>query len=386
VRYVGVPVTLEGHPGHGVVVAAYFVDQERAVADKASRLMAGAGAGAALLAALAAWAVAGRILRPVREVAATARAITETDLSARIPTLPPKGPRDEIGQVVEAVNAMLDRVEAGIRAQRRFVDDASHELRTPITIIRGHLDVVDLNDGADVRSTLALVDDELSRMNRIVSDLLVLAKADQPEFVRLELTDVRSLLIETLAKAEGLANREWSLSQPAMVTMGAAVPRSEAMLDAQRVAQALLVLADNAARHTDMGDSITFGATALSTASGEFLRLWVSDSGVGVPVADRSRIFERFARGSASRRSEGAGLGLAIASAIAAAHGGKVEITDGIGARLPSRPGATFTLVIPQYGADFHRPQDAPPATSNGTEPIPVDHDESRRDEQHLNR
>src|SRR5581483_6029804 len=168
VRYVGVPITFAGHPGRGVVVAAYFVNQERAAANKASRFMAAAGAVTALLAAMAAWAVAGRILRPVREVAVTASSITETDLSARIPASPSSGVDDEIGQVVQAVNAMLDRVEAGVGAQRRFVDDASHELRTPITIIRGHLDVVDLDDRADVESTLELVDDELSRMNRIV--------------------------------------------------------------------------------------------------------------------------------------------------------------------------------------------------------------------------
>lgn len=351
VRYVGVPITLEGHPGRGVVVAAYFVNQERAVANTASRLMAGAGAITALLAALAAWAVAGRILRPVRQVAVTARSITETDLSARIPTSPTRGARDEVGQVVQAVNAMLDRVEAGVGAQRRFVDDASHELRTPITIIRGHLDVVDLKDRADVVSTLDLVDDELDRMSRIVSDLLVLAKADQPEFVRLELTDVKSLLVETLAKAERLANREWSLSLPA-VARASHGQETEALLDAQQVTQALLVLADNAARHTEVGDRITFGASTLTTATGVSLRLWVSDTGVGVPVADRSRIFERFARGSAPRRSEGAGLGLAIATAIASAHGGTVEVTDGVSGGLPSHsgPGATFTIVLPQYG------------------------------------
>ncbi len=150
-------------------------------------LMVGVGAVTAVLAAVGAWFVAGRILRPVRAVADTARAITETDLSARIP---PGTSRDEMGALVAAVNAMLDRVEDGAAAQRRFVDDAGHELRTPITIVRGHLDVVDPEDPADVRDAVSLVDDELERMNRIVSDLLVLAKAEQPTFVRPEPTDV----------------------------------------------------------------------------------------------------------------------------------------------------------------------------------------------------
>ena len=395
VRYVGVPITFAGHPGRGVVVAAYFVNQERAAANKASRFMAAAGAVTALLAAMAAWAVAGRILRPVREVAVTASSITETDLSARIPASPSSGVDDEIGQVVQAVNAMLDRVEAGVGAQRRFVDDASHELRTPITIIRGHLDVVDLDDRADVESTLELVDDELSRMNRIVSELLVLAKADQPEFVRLELTDLRSLMIETLAKAERLAQRHWALSLPAQLDPDGSDRPLEGFVDAQRVTQALLVLADNAARHTESRDTINLGARTVSSANGTWLRLWVSDTGVGVPPADRARVFERFARGSASRRSEGAGLGLAIASAIASAHGGRVEVTDGVGAGPPthSGPGVTFALVLPKYGPR-KGPASSAPANVGRTESPdnghrdtrPGAHGQSRNDEQHSDR
>ncbi|MDD7940701.1 HAMP domain-containing protein [Actinomycetospora lutea] len=170
VRYIAVPVTLAGDPARGVIVVAYFADQERSAADDAALLMVAAGAVTAVLAAVAAWLVAGRILRPVRDVADTARAITETDLSARITAR--ADTRDELGALVRAVNAMLDRVEDGARAQRRFVDDAGHELRTPITIVRGHLEVVDVDDPADVRATVGLVDDELERMNRIVSVLL----------------------------------------------------------------------------------------------------------------------------------------------------------------------------------------------------------------------
>lgn len=349
VRYRGVPITLQGRPGHGVVVAAYFVDQEREAANKASRLMAAAGAVTALLAAIAAWAVAGQILRPVRDIASTARAITETDLSSRIPTSPAGAAQDEIGELVQAVNSMLDRIESGVSAQRRFVDDASHELRTPITIIRGHLDVVDLDDRADLHTALELVDDELDRMSRIVTDMLVLAKANQPEFVLPELTDVRSLLVETLAKAQRLAPRQWSVSLPATESTDLDQPGTEAVLDAQRITQALLVLAHNAVGHTNSGDSIIFGFD--TSADHSSLRLTVSDTGLGVPVADRTRIFERFARGSNERRSEGAGLGLAIASAIATAHGGTVEVADGIGTGRPphSGIGATFTIAIPQY-------------------------------------
>jgi two-component system, OmpR family, sensor kinase len=338
VRYIAVPVTLAGDPARGVIVVAYFADQERSATNEAAALMAVVGAVTALLAAGAAWLVAGRILRPVRDVADTARAITETDLSARI-TTGAEG-RDELGALVRAVNAMLDRVEDGSRAQRRFVDDAGHELRTPITIVRGHLDVLDVDDPADVREAVALVDDELERMNRIVTDLLVLAKAEQPEFVSPAPTDVTALLEETLRKASGLADREWAVLRPA----GPLVVD----LDAQRVTQALLVLADNAAHHTAPGDRIVLGADTDRTS----LRLRVADTGAGVAGADRERIFARFARGSgATRRSDGAGLGLAIAGAIAAAHGGRVELSDGVGTGLPGQtgPGATFILVLPLH-------------------------------------
>jgi two-component system, OmpR family, sensor kinase len=133
-------------------------------------------------------------------------------------------------------------------------------------------------------------------------------------------------------------------------------------LDAQRITQALLVLADNAARHTRPGDDIAFGAATVGGAGGDVLRLSVSDSGTGVAAADRSRIFERFARGGSSRRSDGAGLGLAIAGAIAAAHGGTVELSAGIGstARGHSGPGATFTIVIP-HRMESARASEPPP-------------------------
>jgi len=363
VRYQAVPITLVGRPGHGVIVAACFVTRERQAVTKAIRLMSGAGAVTALLAAIAAWAVAGQILRPVRDIASTARAITETDLSARIPASATGRGQDEIGELVHAVNSMLDRIEAGIRAQRRFVDDASHELRTPITIIRGHLEVVDLDDRADLNAALELVDDELTRMNRIVTDMLALTKIDQPEFVRPELTDVRSLMIETLAKAERLAPRRWSLSLPATPTETPEEQRLEALVDAQRIIQALLVLAHNAVGHTSSHDSIDFGLDSVHTPHGAYVRLRVSDTGVGVPVAERARIFQRFARGEDTRRSyDGAGLGLAIADAIAAAHGGSVEVDDGIGTgQAPhSGIGATFTIVIPRYGAPNLSPLSVP--------------------------
>ena len=331
-------MTLASDPSRGVAVVAYFADQERESADESAQIMLAVGAGTMLLAAAGAWVVAGRVLQPVRDVVATAQGITETDLSGRIPV---EGrPGDELTELAVTVNSMLDRVEQGVAAQRRFLDDAGHELRTPITIVRGHLDVLDPADPADVRETVALVDDELGRMNRLVSDLLLLARAEQPAFVRPQPVDVAALTADVFGKVRRLADRAWVLETAA----DADVP-----LDAQRVTQMLVALADNAARYTAPGDRIALG----SQVSGGELRFWVADSGPGIAEEDRARVFERFARGAAgARRSDGAGLGLSIVQAIAAAHGGRVL--------LDSRPGAgaTFTVVLPADGAP--RPQEDP--------------------------
>lgn len=328
VRYLAIPVTLGGDPARGVIVAAYLGDAERADADAAARLMLLVGSATLLGAAGAAWLLAGRILRPLRDVADTARIITDTDLSLRIPT---RGgdERDELNTLVNTVNQMLDRVEAGVAGQRRFIDDAGHELRTPITIVRGHLEVLDPEDPADVRSTVALVDDELTRMNRMVSDLLLLAQSAQPSFLQPESVDVAGLTEDIFVKLSGLGNRDFQLQSTAAVT---------AVLDPQRITQALVALADNACRFTAPGGWIGVG----SQASGNRLRLWVSDSGPGVSPEDRARIFERFARGGQGRRhADGAGLGLSIVRAIAVAHGGEVLLDS-----MPGR-GATFTVTIP---------------------------------------
>ncbi|MBM7804754.1 signal transduction histidine kinase [Geodermatophilus bullaregiensis] len=327
VRYLAVPVTLEGDPSRGVAVVAYFADQERQAADDTAKLMLGVGGVTLLIAAAGAWVVAGRVLAPVRAVATTAQGITETDLSGRIPV--DDRPADELTDLAVAVNAMLDRVEGGVAAQRRFLDDAGHELRTPITIVRGHLDVLDPADPDDVRQTVALVDDELERMNRMVSELLLLARAEQPAFVRPQPVDVAELTTEVFGKVRQLGSRVWQLGGTA---------RADLLLDPQRLTQALVALADNAVRYTRDGDRIVVGSRLTA---GQLL-VWVDDDGPGIAEADQARVFERFARGtSGARRSDGAGLGLSIVQAIAAAHGGRVE--------LHSRPGegATFTLVLP---------------------------------------
>jgi signal transduction histidine kinase len=276
-----------------------------------------------LIAAIASW-LAGRLLQPVRQLRETAQGITEGDLSGRLHVTG----NDDLTDLQRTFNDMLDRLEDAFATQRRLLDDAAHELRTPLTVLRGHLEVVDTSDAQDVEATRTLLLDEVDRMARLVSDLLLLAKAQRPDFVRAEPTDVEALTDGALERARGLADRTWVLdaAAPALVSV-----------DAQRITQALLQLAHNAVQHTTDGDEIGIG----SSVADHRLELWVRDTGAGVPEEMRANLFDRFAQ--AEPGHDGFGLGLSIVSAIAEAHGGRAELDE----TSPERVGATFRLVIP---------------------------------------
>jgi signal transduction histidine kinase len=184
------------------------------------------------------------------------------------------------------------------------------------------------DDPEERQKTAALVMDELDRMSRMVNDLLVLARAEQPDFLDLEVVDVKALTEEVHAKARALAPRRWEIER---------VGHGRVVADRQRLTQAIVQLAQNAAGHTAEGDLVAIG----SAISDSEVRFWVRDTGPGIRQEEQQRIFERFARGADGRRTEGAGLGLAIVSAIAGAHGGRAEVHSGPG------QGATFTIHIP---------------------------------------
>jgi two-component system, OmpR family, sensor kinase len=176
VRWVALPLHDAEGETLGVFVVANFLRGERQ--EIADAVNTGFVVGGAMLvvAALVGWVVAGRILRPIRGLTETARAISESDLSGRIVV----DGDDEIAELARTFNAMVDRLEAAFVIQRAFIDDAGHELRTPITIVRGHLELLG-DDPDERREAVALVTDELDRMSRIVDDLLLLAKLEHPE-------------------------------------------------------------------------------------------------------------------------------------------------------------------------------------------------------------
>jgi signal transduction histidine kinase len=323
VEYLAVPFLVDGEP-QGVFVVASFRDLQQADTDAASLAAAIVGLVMLVIGSALAVRLAERILAPVRLVTRTARSISDTDLSRRIPV---RG-YDEIAELSGTFNDMLERLEAAFATQRRFTDDAGHELRTPITVIRGHLELMG-DDPEDRRRTMELVSDELERMTRMVDDLLTLARTEQPDFLRLRVVDLDELTIRMLQNARGLASRDWRLEGTA---------EGRATIDEQRLMQAVLQLAANAVRHTADGELVALGSAIHDGQA----RFWVRDAGPGVSIEERDRIFERFYRGrSGHRRSDGAGLGLSIVQAIAEAHGGRVELDS-----EPGR-GATFTVIVP---------------------------------------
>jgi signal transduction histidine kinase len=322
IRSLSVPVRVEGAPAGAFVVTSDLSSEIEQV-NSDLRVAAGIALGVFLVASLLAWVVAGRVLAPLRVLRDTARSITESDLTRRIPV----AGDDELADLARTFNQMLDRLEAAFGSQKEFISDAGHELRTPITIVRGHLELLE-DDPKERQETIELVTDELDRMGRLVNDLLLLAKAQRPDFLQPEPIDAGEFTHELFAKASALAGRDWRLGE---------VASGRIVADRQRLTQAVMNLSQNAVNHTGERDAVELG----STIQNGDVRLWVRDTGPGVSEADRDRIFERFARGSDASRADGSGLGLAITQAIAEAHHGHVE--------LDSRPGAgaRFTVVIP---------------------------------------
>jgi two-component system OmpR family sensor kinase len=285
-------------------------------------------------------------LRPLRRVAATAASVSELPLESGEVALPDRVPdtdrRTEVGQVGAALNRMLTHVEAALTQRhaseqrlRRFAADASHELRTPVAAIRGHAELALRHPGQvppGVTRALDRISGESARMGGMVDDLLLLARLDAGRPLASEPVDLTRLVLDAVddARAAGPDHR-WNLDlpeEPVTVTG-----------DGLRLQQITGNLLANARVHTPPGTRVTVGLRQDEAGT----RLTVEDDGPGVPADIRDSVFERFARadyGRSGTNGHGAGLGLAIVTAVAAAHGGSVA--------LRSRPGATvFTVTLP---------------------------------------
>jgi signal transduction histidine kinase len=309
----------------GVFAIAHSTSGERGETLEAVGVIIQVGTGVLILALLLAWLASGKILQPLKSLTQTVREISESDLNQRIAI-------DGDGELVDLANTfneMMDRLENAFVSQRNFINDAGHELRTPITIIRGHLELMDNHNPQEVEDTIALIDDELERMHRFVNDLILLAKAEQPDFLQLETVDIYTFSKDIFHKVRALAERDWQLENSA---------KGKIIADRQRLTQAVMNLAQNATQHTTNTDTIALGCVI----SGGRFRFWVRDTGEGIALEDQQRVFQRFSRTANSRRrSEGAGLGLAIVKAIVEAHGGEVNLIS------DRNMGSTFTIILP---------------------------------------
>lgn len=305
----------------------HVIDFGQATRDLRQAMMLYAAAAAITLALIiaGAWPLVRRLLHPIEELRVAAESIDERDLTSRVPVRS----ADDLGALAAAFNKMLDRVESSVRAQRDLLNDVGHELRTPITVVRGHLELLDIHDSTDVEEVRELSIDELDRMAGLVNDILMLAKSGQSDFVTPVLSDVANLTEQVFSKARALGDRQWFLER---------VAEGEHTVDASRITQAWLQLANNAVKYSAEGSVIVLG----STVGKGILRMWVTDEGVGIAPKDLDKVRQRFARGSnAHHHAQGSGLGLSIVESIVSAHGGELEIESELG------KGSTFTMCIP---------------------------------------
>ena len=279
-------------------------------------------------------------LRPLATVEATAERIAEGDLTARLPDLKPN---TEVGRLVNTLNMMLGRIEESFSARvesesklRRFVADASHELRTPITAIRGFAELH--RQGAvtgeeKTKELIGRIENESKRMGSLVEDLLLLARLDQSRQMKSEPVNLSKLVLDAVESA-----RAAGPSYP--VNFNESDDEIYALGDNDRIHQVVANLLANARTHTPVGTKID--VSVIQSEDG--VRIRIADNGPGLSEKDQAQIFERFYRADASRvrtDGEGTGLGLSIVEAVMRAHAGQVSVESELG------KGATFTLFFP---------------------------------------
>ncbi|NRQ38717.1 HAMP domain-containing histidine kinase [Nonomuraea sp. NN258] len=294
------------------------------------------------------WVLAGRVLRPIRSITRSTNDIQATDLSRRIRLV---GPRDELRDLADTIDTMLDRLEAAFRSQRQLIDDASHELRSPLTIIRANVDAVlaapDASEAERARA-VAIVDRATTRMTRLVEDLLASARRQGTAFADADLE---------LSRVVGEACEEYaSLAAGRALTIVRDLGHGlETTGDQDALRRAVANLLSNAVRLSPPGGVVR--VSAGRSASG-WLWVAVRDEGPGLAAEDQTRVFDRFWRGESSRRDRHTGLGLAIVRQIVESHGGKVAVFSQVGR------GATFVLWLP--------PRDGEPGPTPEENPLPV--------------
>jgi signal transduction histidine kinase len=328
-RAASAPILSEDGETLGVFEAALPTEGVVSVATQVGVVLLIAGLIVVVIGALASGAVARLSLAPLRSAARQARGVTGASLDVRIAY---EGPDDEVGALVRATNGMLDRLEGAFAEQRRFTADASHELRTPLAVIKGHLSLATdpATAEADRASSLLVVEEELGRMERLVDDLLTLARLDRAEPRPHQPLELGLLLRDAAERTKALAPRTiacdcacdvWTSGEP------------------DQLMQAVMNVAKNAVQHTGEGGHVWL---ACAERDGRAV-VTVSDDGPGIDEADLPHVFDRFYR-SRQRKSSGAGsgLGLAIATRLVELHGGTIVASN------REEGGAEFKIALPK--------------------------------------
>lgn len=336
VNYAPVIVTLTDNTQHvnGILIAASSLKLADSVMSNVLLLVASVTAVLLVVGTLGSYVLAARALRVVNKVTSKAQEIqTSQDLSRRIPE--PKTD-DEIGNLSKTFNGMLARLDEAFKAQRQFVADSSHELRTPLTVIKGNLHLLKRTTDAKEREELIMITEgEISRLNRMVNDLLYMAQiqAGHDLMPIMRTVELDSLLLDVFALGRSMA----ALKDQKMVLTHEDIASTYG--DRDQLQHLLLNLVDNAVKYTPQHGTITLGLWA----SGKWARIEVTDSGPGIQAEDMPRLFDRFFRSQDARRNEhdGAGLGLAIVKSIAEAHEGTIEVISNPG------EGSTFRIWLP---------------------------------------
>jgi signal transduction histidine kinase len=293
-------------------------------------LIASGGTGLVLSLVLG-WWLAGMALAPVRKVTQTAREIALSGKPDR--RLAYRGPSDELGSLAATFNTMLDRLSTVLAAQRRFVGDASHELRTPMTTLRLNIHSL-LKDTAlepsERHTVLEEMAEETDRLSRLVSGLLELARADAGRPPTRDPLDFDEVVREAAHSLEALSNGRLNLAR---------IDQAPASGSRDGLRQVVLILLDNALKFSPPDSPVD---VVLEVEAGaRQATLSVSDRGPGVAAEDMPHLFERFYRSAAARQTSGTGLGLAIARTIVEEHGGRIGVTSEPGS------GATFRVTLP---------------------------------------
>src|SRR5215212_724425 len=300
-------------------------------------VLGGVVLGTASLAAGLGWLLATLAMRPVDRMTRTAQAIgSSADLTRR---LPEPAQRDELGRLARTFNEMLGQLDEAIGTQRRFLADASHELRTPIAAIRTNVHALLRGadaDPAERESALRSVAREADRMSRLLADLLALARADAGQSLAHERLALDALLLDVYQQQRPLAGE-------VRLQIGE-LEQVEVRGDPDRLKQLALNLVDNALRYTSPGGTVTLDIVGRENEA----LFRVRDTGAGISAEHLPRIFERFYRvdRSRSRQGGGTGLGLAISRWIAEAHRGRIDVESAPGI------GSTFTVVLPALPSD----------------------------------